>query len=264
MLDRVVIIDGDILAYQIAAKEEKPIHWGDGFWTLHVEQGPAEVALEERVLNLQDAVEADKVIIALSDDDHNFRKDVYPAYKSNRVDKRKPMLLPVLKAFLMEEFDTFRRPGLEGDDVQGILATSKVIVKAKERIIASLDKDMKTIPGLFYNFGKPEKGIVEISEDEADYWHLIQTLTGDTTDGYPGCPGIGPVKAEKLLAEHFDVSDDGIFMTTSLGEAWATVVAAFEKAKLGEEEALTQARVARILRASDYDFKNRRPILWKP
>ncbi|WP_319584895.1 hypothetical protein [uncultured Pseudodesulfovibrio sp.] len=145
MLDRVVIIDGDILAYQIAAREEKATHWGDGFWTLHVEQGPAEVALEERVLNLQDAVEADKVIIALSDDDHNFRKDIYPNYKSNRAGKRKPMILPVLKEFLVETFDTFRRPTLEGDDVQGILATSKVIVKAKERIVASLDKDMNNL-----------------------------------------------------------------------------------------------------------------------
>lgn len=79
----------------------------------------------------------------MSDDDHNFRKDIYPNYKSNRKGKRKPMILPILKEFLVESFDTFRRPGLEGDNVQGILATSKVIVKAKERIIASLDKDIE-------------------------------------------------------------------------------------------------------------------------
>lgn len=134
MDNRVAIIDGDILAYQIASREEKPINWGDGFWTLHAEQGPAEVALEDRVLQLQETLKSDRVIIALSDDDYNFRKDVYPKYKSNRKEKRKPMILPVLKEFLMETFETFRRPGLEGDDVQGILATSKVILKAKEKI----------------------------------------------------------------------------------------------------------------------------------
>ena len=36
------------------------------------------------------------------------------------------------------------------------------------------------------------------------------------------------------------------------------------KKGLSEEEALIQARVARILRASDYDFKARQPIPWKP
>ena len=38
----------------------------------------------------------------------------------------------------------------------------------------------------------------------------------------------------------------------------------FVKAGLDEEAALVQARVSRILRASDFDFKAKQPILWKP
>jgi len=41
-------------------------------------------------------------------------------------------------------------------------------------------------------------------------------------------------------------------------------VAAFESRGLTEEDALIQARVARILRADDYDFKESQPILWSP
>ena len=32
---KVLIIDGDILAYQIATNNEIETHWGDGLWTLH-------------------------------------------------------------------------------------------------------------------------------------------------------------------------------------------------------------------------------------
>jgi DNA polymerase-1 len=45
---------------------------------------------------------------------------------------------------------------------------------------------------------------------------------------------------------------------------WERVVSAYEKAGLSEAEAITQARVARILRASDYDFVNKSVKLWSP
>jgi hypothetical protein len=45
---------------------------------------------------------------------------------------------------------------------------------------------------------------------------------------------------------------------------WRAIVAAYEKAGKDVAYALTMARVARILRASDYDFDNQRPILWTP
>ena len=89
----------------------------------------------------------------------------------------------------------------------------------------------------------------EISKEEADYNHLYQTLIGDTADNYKGCPGIGSVGAHKILDE---------------SPTWEAVVAAFEKKGLDEEEALLQARVARILRAEDYDFKKKVPKMWTP
>ena len=32
-------------------------------------------------------------------------------------------------------------------------------------------------------------------------WHLVQTLAGDQTDGYAGCPGIGVKRAITLFEE---------------------------------------------------------------
>ena len=136
------------------------------------------------------------------------------------------------------------KPGLEGDDVLGIMATMK---STEERIIVSIDKDMKTVPG---RYARDDFEVIEVSEDQADTWHLFQALTGDIVDGYKGCPGVGPKKAEAIL--------DGS------KHPWEAVVTTFVKAGLTEDDALVQARVARILRASDYNFKAKQPILWRP
>ena len=89
---------------------------------------------------------------------------------------------------------------------------------------------------------------MEISLEQADRTHLTQALTGDITDGYSGCPGIGPKTAIKVLKE---------------GD-WIEVVAAYEKVGLTEEDALIQARVARILRHGEYNKKTKEVKLWTP
>jgi DNA polymerase-1 len=245
----IALMDGDIFAYEIAAGAEEPIHWGDGLWTLHAWEEPAKAKLEGRIEELGDSIGADRIIVAISDD-ANWRKDVLPTYKENRNGQRKPMLLKILKDHLAENYETFVRPSLEADDVLGILSTWKKL--KGDKVIVTKDKDLQTIPGLHYLSHKEERGVFEVTEDEADLWHLIQTLSGDVTDGYKGCPGIGAVRAEKALK---DLPPE---------ERWPKVVELFEKAGLGEDEALTQARVARICRASDYDFKKKEVKLWTP
>lgn len=238
---------------------ERPNDWGDGIWTIHSDQHEAERNLTNKIDTVMDDLKADACVVALSvPSRENFRLDILPTYKGNRANTREPMLRQHLKDYLRANYETFDRPRLEADDILGILSTSQKI--AGEKIIVSIDKDLKCIPGLLYNDAHPERGVVEVSEAEADYWHMMQTLTGDVTDGYAGCPGVGPKKAEAILAPAREEGRD-------IGERaryWPEVVAAFNKAKLGEEEALRQARVARILRASDYDFKNKKPILWTP
>ncbi|UOF81174.1 exodeoxyribonuclease [Caudoviricetes sp.] len=199
--------------------------------------------------------------MALSDStpETRFRNTVMPTYKQSRKTTRRPLVYKPLREWVHETFETFERPGLEGDDVLGILATRK---DETERIVVSIDKDLKTIPGKLYNYGKPELGIIEVSEDQANYYHLLQTLTGDSTDGYPGCPGIGPVSAKKLLDPFWVTAEGETWFDAE--RAWFAVEKAYRGAKLGEDVALMNARVARILRAEDFDFKLHKPILWQP
>jgi DNA polymerase-1 len=89
-----------------------------------------------------------------------------------------------------------------------------------------------------------------VNEDDGDQWHLIQTLAGDQTDGYSGAPGYGVKTAIKLFEEE--------------GYTWETVVKAFERKNLTEDDALMNARLAKILQVEDYDFTNRQPFFWQP
>jgi len=183
---RVLLVDGDIFAYQIAAAAEIPTNWGDDLWTLHADAREARFFLDRRISDVKECLAADDVIVCLT---HriNFRKEIYPLYKANRAKTRKPMLLHELREYLTGAYTTYLQEGLEADDCLGILATGERI--AGEKIIVSIDKDLRSIPGLHYEANNPDKGIFSVTVEQADRWHMRQTLTGDATDGYHGCPG---------------------------------------------------------------------------
>lgn len=242
-MSRVIILDGDILAYQCALYHEEAIEVEEGYWHWQTDFNKVIKSIHWQISTYEKRLQADRTIVCLTDYERNFRKDILETYKGNRSNLKKPLVLKPTRQYLIDEFQARIMPGLEGDDVLGILSTEET---DEDRIIVSIDKDMKTIPGSYYN---PNTDVVlDITEKEADYWHLYQTLIGDTIDGYKGCPGVGPVAAKKALDE---------------SPTWHSVVKLYKKAKLTEEEALVQARCARILRASDIDGDGN-PILWQP
>ena len=250
---RILLIDADVIAFKAAASVERATNWGDGYWTWHADENEAKNAFDTMLDEWMAKLETSEYKLCLTDSEGNFRKTILPTYKGNRANVKRPLVLKPIREWLINERKAYLRPHLEGDDVMGILATWSGL--KGEKIVVSIDKDMKSIPGLYCR--DLESEVVVVSENDADYWHYTQTLTGDTTDGYSGCPKVGPKRAEEILmgvAPPWGTHD----------EAWRAIVKAYEKAGLDEHEALVQARVARILRASDYDFKNKRPILWEP
>ncbi len=234
-----LLIDGDILLYQVSSALEEPVHWGDDWWTLMVDFAAAKQKVDKEIEKLMKRLKADTVIVALSDPTHNFRKDILDTYKGNRKGKRKPVVYTPLKEYVREHYTSACFPGLEADDVLGIMAD-------EDNIVVSDDKDLQTVPGRLY---RPSRDKLEvITEEEADRNHLIQTLTGDATDNYSGCPGIGPVRAQRILVEN----------------TWDEVVQAFDKQGLGEAAALIQARVAKILRLENWNPLTMEVIPWNP
>ncbi len=246
-----LLIDGDVYAYQAASATERVVTFDNVNFQRVGSLPDAVVSFENKLASLLKRFKTASYIIALTDVD-NFRKDLLPSYKGNRNPREKPFCLTALRAHILAEHKTYQRPGLEADDVLGILATSaRIFPKDTRRVIVSVDKDMLSIPGEYYN--SKLDILYATAPEEAAYRHCFQTLTGDPTDGYHGCPKVGPRKAERIL--------DGL---TGYAELWPAVVAAFENAGLTEADALVQARMARILHASDYDFQAKKVRLWEP
>jgi DNA polymerase-1 len=166
-----------------------------------------------------------------------------PLYKAHRKDKRSPLGINDLREWVCDMWPSLTWDNLEADDVLGIIGSSD-----KDSIIVSGDKDFATVPRTWYNFLKDETRV--ITEEEADRQHLVQTLAGDATDGYFGVPGIGLKTAEKLLDKW--------------GAEWTTVVSAYEKAGMTEDDALMNARMAFILRDGYYNKTTGEVTLWTP
>lgn len=274
-----LLLDADIIAYKLAATAQRnfrfpglaaPAVAAEDFDTL-----PQRIDAE--VAELTKKLKTPNVIICLScPTAENWRLKVLPTYKGNRAGTIRPVHLQAVKDYLEANYPSYRRDNLEADDIMGILSTHPTLVKGK-KVIVSEDKDMKTIPGWLFNPAK-DKAPRLISEDEANYWHLYQTIVGDTTDGYSGCTGAGPDKVDRVIKDliapepytHVLKSgprkgqEETRWREKAVDTPWDGVVALFHKYGLTEEDALVQARVARICRASDYDFKKKEVILWTP
>ncbi|MBB4039127.1 DNA polymerase-1 [Microvirga flocculans] len=245
-----LLIDGDQFLYRGCVAVEHEVKWDEENWVLFSNEEEAYKTVTASFENLKEKFSTDKVRIAFSEG-VSFRKNLYPAYKTNRAEVRKPMCYFQVRDRLMADFPSLKVDGLEADDLLGIWATRD----DGDYIIVSQDKDLKTIPNTRVYSGSGDE-VVETTQESADYFWLYQTLIGDTADGYPGCPGIGPKKAEALL--HID----GAVVPPSV--AWERIVHAYEKQGLSEDDALVQARLARILRSSDWDATNKEVILWTP
>ena len=264
------LIDGDILVYRAAAAAQQTVSWNvEGAdhatevelltsWAWPDESGAIFDGLVREVL---EALGAEDYVVALTSSD-NFRNDVAASYKSNRRNKPKPIALGSLRSYVEATHATVVEPRLEADDVLGILATTPRYPETLEQpasppgpgVICSTDKDLQTVPGLHFNWDKPE-GVVEVSPAEADAAFLVQSLTGDATDGFGGIRGVGPVKAKRIL----DADEGG----GTVFERWErAVVPAWLEAGRTREDALECARLARVLRWGEYDFRARSPRLW--
>jgi len=247
---RAILFDGDIQIYQAASFTQRVTDFGDVVAiTADKDEGVAD--LMDRIISLYTHLKGDEMFIALTDS-YNFRKDILPTYKENRSGVERPILLGHLRNHLIHDHEAKVKEGLEGDDILGITATNPAMFPGYDKIIVSIDKDMRTIPGLHFNPDKDD-GIVTVSEDTANYNHMLQTLMGDRVDGYTGCPGIGPKKAAKAL--------EGI---TDPLERWLRVVEIYHLRGLTAEDALVQAQVARICQHEDFDYNTRKAIPWTP
>ena len=236
-----LLIDADFIVYKSCAAAETEIDWGDDVILVTSKFSDAMQAVKREIEKIKTKFMWDipEVILFFSDS-INFRKKILPDYKGHR-NRKKPCGYKRVINELKQHHEVIIMPTLEADDAMGIYAT-----KHPGATICSPDKDMRQIPGNLYDM----ENFTLIEPDDGAKWHLIQSCSGDQTDGYAGCPGIGVKRATTIFENK--------------GYSWKTVVETFKEKDLTEEDALLNARLARILTVNDYDFNRREPIPWTP
>ena len=124
----------------------------------------------------------------------SYRKKIFPLYKSNRINP--PAVLPLVYQKCIELLNVKRADdGMEADD-----SIYKLGKQFKDfAILAYIDKDIKQIPGINYNYNKKTWQI--ISEEEAKFNLAIQICTGDPGDFVKVNKGCGEAKAVKFVSK---------------------------------------------------------------
>jgi len=263
----IAMLDADLIVYQCCAfAESKPkVTFGEDDAAKGSTLESTIATVEEKIKYQQLMARCDEVVLALSGDTNsNFRKLIHPDYKSARTTEKPEHYAGVLE-YLKRNYKYRSRKILEGDDILGLAITS-----GKVDVIVSGDKDILTLPGRILHIvhktkvqGPPRINTV----NEADRYWMSQTLTGDSTDGYNGCPGIGPAGVTEIL---------GRDQSQGLHEMWYKVVQAYERQSRHKRWgnmfngwspyslALANARCARILRDGDYSESLEQVVLWNP
>ncbi len=152
-----------------------------------------------------------------------FRHEMYPEYKATREempeDLRKsiPYIRNIIEAF---NIPIIEKKGFEADDVIGTLA-KEAEKEGFTTFMMTPDKDYAQLVSDNVFMYKPAK-----SGNAAEAWGTKEVLAkfgienteqvidilglmGDSADNIPGCPGIGPKTAEKLIKEFGSI--DGIY-----------------------------------------------------
>jgi len=187
----IVLIDSDTTAFAAAAScEDHPEPY------LACSRAHAGI---ESIIAATGATEAELWLTGKN----NFRYNVYPEYKGSRRDSYRPKWEKDVKDYLVTTFNANWSEGCEADDMVGVRQ-----MELEDSVIAHIDKDIDMIPGKHYSWAIIREGRTvreerhyEVSPEEALRKFYYQLLVGDVTDNIKGAPGIGPVKAERILSQ---------------------------------------------------------------
>lgn len=181
-----VLVDGDIIAYRAAFSTQDLL--------------PKDAT--DKVEDLLDYILEQTVLFPDPDDyqvyltgSGNFRHDIAKShvYKGNRKEADKPIHLPHVRQYLIDNHRAIVSNGEEADDLIAIEATRL----GPSTIVASIDKDMLQIPCRHYNFNK--NLWTDVGEWDGLKFFYKQILMGDAADNIIGLYKVGPVRADKML-----------------------------------------------------------------
>jgi hypothetical protein len=118
-------------------------------------------------------------------------------YKGNRDPEHKPHWYQSIRNYLTSEWGAAVVHGREADDECSIRAW-EFHRRGIPFVVSTIDKDLDQIPGNHYNYLKQVFYAQSVSDSRTFFWE--QCLSGDATDGVPGCFRIGEERAANIIA----------------------------------------------------------------
>lgn len=143
-----------------------------------------------------------------------FRDEAFPAYKAQREATPEDIRasVPIIKDIITAmHIPVLQADGFEADDVIGTLATKageagvQTYMLTPDKDYGQLVRDNVFIFRPRHGGGYETMGPKEVCEkyelDSPTQVIDLLALMGDSADNFPGCPGVGPKTATKLIAE---------------------------------------------------------------
>lgn len=210
-MTQTILIDADILVYSVAHSVEVPIYVVRGGmykrrW--HAEKIAKEKGAEvfkrvnvgavwelrrnlvARLKQIYDDIGTTqaKLFITASKLEGNYRTSLatIQPYKGNRTNDVKPYHYKTIRKILVEEYGAIMVEGQEADDQIAIeqIEAFKRHGSYDMTIIATVDKDLRQVPGQHYNL--TSRKIDYITDEQALKNFYKQILIGDAVDNIPG------------------------------------------------------------------------------
>ncbi len=166
------------------------------------------------LIRLLAELKADHLVVVFDAARRNYRNDIYPDYKANRVETPPELVpqFPLIRAAVAAfNVPCVEQEGYEADDL--IATYCRLARERGERaVIVSSDKDLMQLIGngttmldpiknkpidtaeVIEKFGVPPSQVVD-----------VQALAGDGVDNVPGVPGIGIKTAAQLICDYGDL-----------------------------------------------------------
>lgn len=229
--------DADSLIFSTVAKAQQPNPCEGRENEFFSDFNTCKVMFDAKMKFLKAKINQKEIQMFISGKD-NFRYDIFPEYKKNRVGKALPLYLKELKQYAASEYGAIESHGAEADDYTVYFAN-----KYKNSLILAIDKDVKNqVTNKVYDYWKED--YQQVDQEHVNNFTFLQTLTGDTGDGIIGLWRVGPKTALKLY--------DG---------TWKSIEEAYLLKDRTIEEALLNMRLVRL---DQYNPEKDLLTLWQP
>jgi hypothetical protein len=270
-MTQTILIDGDVLVYQVAFSVETPVYICGG--GVYKRKGYAEAIskqilkdkglevpvvkrvnvgsekelranLKARIMTIMEDLGTDiKIYLTNSEIEENFRNTVATIlpYKGNRAKSVKPVHYKRLREILISDFRAILVNGQEADDAMAIEQERLCDYHGNldMSVIATIDKDLRTVPGWHYHLTK--RSLEFVTPQEADKTFYRQILTGDVTDNIPGLTKLLKVvgrdeEANKLSYGHYLKKYDQAAVDLNPRQCYNKVLSMYQDHGFGEKE----------------------------